>query len=111
MAQKNNSLTNDKQDNGLPDDVEQLIDAIEAGSVDWYVLGGQPNLGIFLTFDMACDDCYSPETLSAIKALTNRFHGDKQVRQAILDYAFNIGAVYHEMGNSKPVWNLGHSVQ
>lgn len=95
----------------MPTDVDALIDTIETNCVNLYVLGGQAAIGICLAYEMAGKDAYSDEAQAAIKALNQRFNSSEAVRKAILEYAFNIGCAYHEVGNKKPVWNLGHSVQ
>lgn len=97
--------------NSLPDDVEALIDEIEAYGVYWYILGGNKAVGIFLAYSNSDTGAYSKEAREAIQALDRRFNTSEAVRREMLERAINIGAAYHEHGNATPIWNLGKTVQ
>ncbi|MBH9974475.1 MULTISPECIES: hypothetical protein [Bartonella] len=103
---------NDNQEQGLlPLEIDHLVNEIEAGDINWYLMGGNPQIGVFLAFEIGPRANLTDSVRSAILALNRKFKADREVREAMIDYAMMGGIAYHEHGNVSPRWKLDETIQ
>ena len=102
---------NDNQEQGLlPPDIDHLVNEIEADDINWYLMGGNPQIGVFLAFEIGPRANLTDSVRSAILALNQKFKANREVRETMIDYAMTGGVAYHEHGNAKPRWKLDGTI-
>lgn len=103
---------NDNQEQGLlPPDIDHLVNEIEAGDVNWYLMGGNPQIRVFLAFEIGQRAILTDSVRSSMLALSAKFDANQAVREAMFDYAMTAGAAYHEHGIEQPRWKLDGTIQ
>lgn len=95
----------------LPRAIEQLIGEIEDAGVYWYILGGNAKIGTFIAFETTKVPVIPAHVQSAMATFNHKYKTSQEIREAVFQYAFSMGAVYHEIGNEKPVWRLDGTVR
>lgn len=104
-------MNDNEVNNPLPDDVEALIDEKRSMALFGIFWAAMQPLAFSWLIPIATTGTYSKVAREAIQALDRRFNTSEGVRRKMLERAFNIGATYHEYGNTRTIWNLGKTVQ
>lgn len=96
----------------ITDEIDDLIDALEAAGGSWNVIGGSRHIEPYLAFQMpTVTDGSELFAIAAMQRFSRAFSASAEIRAAAIDWAISIGAYYVELGKSRPVVGDGRTVQ
>jgi hypothetical protein len=84
-------------------DADGLINVMEDGGINWYVMNPGSALPLFLAFEFSAT--VTLDALDAAQRLKRRFDHDTELRQAMTGYALSVGSAFHGFGTTGTVWD------
>lgn len=84
-------------------DADSLIDVMEDGGINWYVMNPGSALPLFLAFEF--NATVTLDALDAAQRLKRHFDHDTEFRQAMTGYALSVGSAFHGFGTTGAVWD------